>query len=91
MNFNLKKRGFVVISPGKNTETLWYIRKYSHFQVLDEYTRKFCGSVELISINSTQGMYFFTSRVLLSKICEASVHWQVPKFQIFMEFYNSNL
>lgn len=22
MNFNLKKRGFVVINPGKNTETL---------------------------------------------------------------------
>lgn len=63
MNFNIKKSGFVLVNPEKNAETLQYIRKYSPFQVHDEYTRLCCGSVEIISIKSTQGMYFCTSRV----------------------------
>lgn len=60
MNSDIKKRGFVLVNTRENTETLQYRRKYSQVWVLDEDTRKFCGSVELISINSTQGMYFCT-------------------------------
>lgn len=31
MNFNIKKRRFVLVNNGRNTEPLQYIRKYSQF------------------------------------------------------------